>query len=83
LSKLLNYSCVHDMIPVGSQGILHEVNVLSEDSGLRAKLEIPEIENTKSAGPATAVVVTVSKNALSEISGLINKPIRVIGAFCR
>jgi len=83
LLKLMSCSFVHDVIPVGSQGIIHEVNVLATDSGLRAKLELPEVETKKSAGPATTVVVTVSKNALSKLYGLINKPIQVIGSFCR
>lgn len=81
LLKLMSCDFVHDLIPVGSQGIAHEVNVLANDSGLCAKLELSEIEAKKSAGPATALVVTVSKNALSRLSGLINKPIRVIGSF--
>jgi selenophosphate synthetase-related protein len=83
LLKLMNCDFVHDVIPVGSQGIIHEVHVLAKDSGLRAKLELPEVEAKRSAGPATAVVVTVSKNALSRLSELINKPIHVIGSFCR
>ena len=83
LLKLMRCDFVHDVIPVGSQGIIHEVNVLAEDSGLRAKLELPEVETKKSAGPATTVVVTVSKNALSKLSGLTNKPIQIIGSFCR
>lgn len=83
LLTLMSCDFVHDVIPVGSQGIIHETNVLTEDSGLRAKLELPEAEAKKSAGPATAVLVTVPKNALSKLSGLINKPIHVIGSFHR
>lgn len=83
LLMLMSCDFVHEVIPVGSQGIMHEVNVLAKDSGLRAKLELPEVEAKRSAGPATAVVVTISKNALSKLSGLINKPIQVIGSFCR
>ncbi len=83
LLKLMSCDFVHDVIPVGSQGIMHEVNVLAKDSGLRAKLELPEVDAKRSAGPATVVVVTVSKNALSRLSGLINKPIQVIGSFCQ
>jgi len=82
LLTLMSCDFVHDVIPVGSQGIMHEVNVLARDSRLNVKLsEKPEVEAKRSAGPATAVVVTVSKNALSKLSGLINKPIRVIGSF--
>jgi len=81
--KLMSCDFVHDVIPIGSQGILHEVNVLAKDSGLRAKLELPDVEAKKSAGPATALVVIISKNALSDLSVLINKPIQLIGSFCR
>ncbi|MCW4015142.1 MAG: AIR synthase related protein [Candidatus Bathyarchaeota archaeon] len=80
--KLINCDFVHDVIPVGSQGILHEVNVLAKDCGLCANLQLSNVEAKMSAGPATAVVVSVSKTALTELSGLINKPIRVIGSFC-
>jgi selenophosphate synthetase-related protein len=83
LLKLMNCDFVHEVIPVGSQGIIHEANVLAKDSGLRAKLELPEVQAKKSAGPATAVVVTISKNASSKLSGLINKPIQLIGSFYR
>ena len=83
LFKLMSCGFVHEVIPVGSQGIIHETKVLAEDSGLRAKLELPEAEAKKPAGPATADLVTVPKNALSKLSGLINKPIRVIGSFHR
>jgi len=82
LLKLMSCDFVHEVIPVGSQGIIHEANVIAKDSGLRAKLDLPEVEAKKSAGPATAVVVTISKNALSKLSGLINKPIHVTGSFC-
>jgi hypothetical protein len=83
LLNLMSYEFVHDVIPVGSQGISHEADVLAKDSGLCVKLELSEVEAKKSAGPATAVVVTISKNALIALSGLINKPIHVIGSFCR
>jgi hypothetical protein len=81
LKLMMNCGFVYDVIPVGSQGIIHEVNVLAEDSNLSANLELPEVEAKKSAGPATAVVATIPKNALNSLSKLINKPIRVIGSF--
>ncbi len=83
LLKLMSYGFVHEVIPVGSQGIIHEANVLAKDSGLRVSLELAVVEAKKSAGPATVVLVAISKNALSELSGLVNKPMRVIGSFCR
>ena len=41
-----------------------------------------EAEIQKSAGPGTAIVVSISKNALNQLSRLTNKPIHVIGSFC-
>ncbi|MDG6223075.1 MAG: hypothetical protein IAX21_01770 [Candidatus Bathyarchaeota archaeon] len=81
LLRLINSDFVNEVIPVGSQGILHEVNVLSQDSGLSAKLDLPEIDFKKSAGPATAVLAAIEKNHLNQLSSLINKPMRVIGSF--
>jgi hypothetical protein len=82
LLRLMKCDFVQEVIPVGSQGILHEVNVLAKDSGLRPKLAFSEAEIRKSAGPATAIVVSISKNALNQLSGLTSKPIHVIGSFC-
>jgi hypothetical protein len=82
LLKLMKCEFVHEVIPVGSQGILHEVNVLAKDSDLCSKLAFSEAEIRKSAGPATVIVVSISKNALNQLSALTNKPMRVIGSFC-
>lgn len=82
LLTLMRCDFVHEVIPVGSQGIKHEVDVLAKDSGLCHKLSFSEAEIEKSAGPATAIVVSLSKNALNQLSGLTNKPINVIGSFC-
>jgi hypothetical protein len=76
---LLGCGFVHDLIPVGSHGLGHEVDVLCNDAGLCARLDLSEADSKKSAGPATSVVVTVSKTGLNELNRLICKPIRVIG----
>jgi hypothetical protein len=81
LIKLIECSFVHEVVPVGSHGMMHEVNVLSQDSGFCAKLDLSEVDSKKSAGPATAVLTVIEKNALNQLSGLINKPKRVIGSF--
>ena len=83
LRTLMCCDFVHEAIPVGSQGMMHEANVLAKDSDLRVKLELDDFEARKSAGPATVVLVAVSENALSELSGLITKPMCVIGSFCQ
>ena len=82
LINLMECDFVHDVVPVGSHGMLHEVKVLSQDCGLGYKLNLTENELRKSAGPATAVLVTVPKNALNQLLSVINKPTQVIGSFC-
>jgi selenophosphate synthetase-related protein len=82
LIKIMECDFVHDVVPVGSHGMLHEVKVLSQDCGLGYKLNLTENELRKSAGPATAVLVTVPKNALNQLLSAINKPTQVIGSFC-
>ncbi|MCW4034340.1 MAG: hypothetical protein NWF03_03140 [Candidatus Bathyarchaeota archaeon] len=82
LLKFLNCGYVHDIIPIGSHGMVHEVDVLVSDSGLVAELDLTDSYAKKSAGPATAVLVTIEKNRLSQFSELITKPIQVIGSFC-
>jgi selenophosphate synthetase-related protein len=79
--ELMACDFVHELVPVGSHGLLHEVKVLSNDSGLSYNLDLTENEAKKSAGPATAVLVTVSKNALNQLLSAVNKPTQVIGSF--
>lgn len=81
LIKLMEYDFIHEIIPVGSHGILHEVKVLSQDCGLHYNLNLKEVDAKKSAGPATAILVTVPKNALNQLLSIITKPTQVIGSF--
>ena len=41
---------------------------------------LSNVASTTIVGPVD-ILVNVSKNALSELSGLVDKPIRVIGSF--
>jgi len=82
LITLVDCGFVHEVVPVGSHGMLHEVKVLSQDSGLNYNLNLTENEEKKSAGPATAVLVTTPKNDLNLLLSIINKPTQVIGSFC-
>jgi len=81
LIKLMECDFVHEIVPVGSHGLIHEIKVLSQDCGLPYTLNLKEIDAKKSAGPATAVLVTLPKNALNQLLRIITKPTRVIGSF--
>ena len=79
---LLNLRFVHEIIPVGSQGILHEAQTIAKDSHLQFTLRRDfELDIGKSAGPATAVLCACPHSYLRELSGLIEKPVDLIGTL--
>ena len=57
---LVRDDAVGDVIPCGSRGIRHELDVLAQESGLRMVVQggVP-VDVDKSAGPATCALVTV------------------------
>jgi hypothetical protein len=57
--KLLDQEEVYEIIPVGSKGILYELNLLT-DQQIAFTSDLPL---TKSAGPATCVVISYSPKA--------------------
>jgi hypothetical protein len=77
---LLNLDFVHEIIPVGSQGILHEAQTIAEDSNLQfTENRSLELDIMKSAGPATVALCAIRPPYLRELSRLIEKPVNVIG----
>lgn len=80
LKTLLDLDFVNDIIPVGSEGINYEIEVLAKNSALHSELHDKlSIDLEKSAGPATVILFTVSENKLKKIKKKINKPILVLG----
>jgi hypothetical protein len=81
--NLLRLEYIHEVIPVGSEGIKREVNVLTRSSGLNFKQNFQcKIDFEKSAGPATALLATlpVSKIALVE-RAFSSKPVKFMGTL--
>ena len=80
--NLLGLRFVHEIIPVGSQGILHEAKTIAEDSNLRFTLRRRlELDIRKSAGPATVVLCACHRSYMSTLSRLIDKPVNLIGSL--
>jgi selenophosphate synthetase-related protein len=80
--SLLNCHFVNEVIPVGSQGILHEAQIIAEDSNLRFALRPNlDIDIRKSAGPGTVVLCACPDSRLRELSALVEKPVSLIGAL--
>jgi hypothetical protein len=78
--RLLQTNMVHELIPAGSRGILHEAQVLAADSQLSLERERGvKFDVMKSAGPATAIVSACKRGSLRRIAALTRKPVTIIG----
>ena len=72
-------SFVHEIIPVGSTGILHEVETLAKGASLKFKIaEQNQVDIEKSAGPATVILATLKQEDLKKLKGKIDKPFNVV-----
>ncbi len=68
LMKLLSFDFVNAVIPVGSRGILHEVNVLAKESNTSLRLnQHLKVDVKKSAGPSTVILAAINRDHLNEL----------------
>jgi len=74
-----NLGYIHDCIPVGSKGIIHEASVLARDSGTIPVLEADTAELSKSAGPATSLLLSMNPRSFDNLRRTTNKKIRRVG----
>jgi len=82
--KLRNIEFIHDIIPVGSEGIAFEVGTLAEGANLKFKFaDQQEVDVKKHAGPATVILATLPKLKLAELEHAINKPVNTVAQLCR
>jgi len=82
LTAILRSNAVHDVIPVGSGGIMKEAKVIAKDSGLGLRLCCPDgISLSRSAGPATVILCSASESKHTAISALTHKPVTRIGTL--
>jgi hypothetical protein len=78
--NLLDSNLVNEVIPVGSQGILHEARTIAEDSRLNFSLRShPDIDVRKSAGPATSILCACPGSRVRELSAFVDKPVHIVG----
>lgn len=78
--KLRGLDFAHEMIPVGSTGILHEVETLAGGAKLNFRMaENLEVDVKKSAGPATVLLVSLAEENLERLKTVISKPVNPVG----
>jgi hypothetical protein len=81
--RLRNKPFIHELIPVGSKGILYEAKAMAKDSELVFQRAVPgRIDLNKSAGPATVLLSALPKGSFRKLREAIpRKSVRVIGTL--
>jgi len=78
--RLLKIPFVHEIIPVGSQGILKEARALAGDSRLRFRLGSEfDFDVAKSAGPATVTLIALPSSKSKLLRKAFGKRLSLIG----
>jgi len=73
---------IHDLLPVGSKGIIHEQDALAGSAGLILEGEAETgVDIHKSAGPSTCLLASIPPSRLDELRSAIKQPISVIGTL--
>ncbi len=70
---------VREIIPTGSRGIGHEVEVIARENNLKVRFLEDREFLSRSCGPSTVVVGSVSPDDIASID--IDLPVRVVGEF--
>jgi selenophosphate synthetase-related protein len=82
--KVREKSFVHEIIPVGSRGILEEARTMANDSNLSIRLlGSQRVDLKKSAGPATVLLCALREGSFRKVEALLDKPTSVIGQLCK
>ena len=77
-------SYVHELIPVGHEGIKGGLKKMEHIGGYRITMErgIEErlkVDIEKSAGPSTVILLTMEEENIERVKRIIKKPFRVLG----
>jgi selenophosphate synthetase-related protein len=84
LLNLRSQRYIHEIIPVGSTGVLHEVQTLAEGAKLNWKL-VPQtaVDTSKSAGPSTVLLLTLASENLGKLQESTTKPVNLVAILTR
>ena len=84
LQRILGKEYIHELIPAGSKGIIHEIRELEkrEDLVFRAS-GIEPVDLCTSSGPATSALITIEKNNLDALRKDAGIPVYVVGEFIK
>jgi hypothetical protein len=81
---LLSLEFIHEIIPVGSTGILHEIQTLSQGANLDYTLiDQAAVGVKKSAGPSTVLLTTLRREDLPTLRRAITKPLNAVAVLTK
>lgn len=79
LLKLRKLAFIHETIPVGSTGVLHELETIAEGAKLNYKIvNQTVVDIRKSAGPSTVLLASLNETHLPSLQQATTKPITLI-----
>ncbi len=82
--KIRHIGGVHDILPVGSKGILYEAGEMARLAGLAAEIEpASELDLTKSGGPSTCFLASVEPGAVQEVRDSSSIPVQRVGRLVK
>ena len=70
---------VHEMVPVGSNGVMEETRQLADSVRLRALVNDVYEEDAQSGGPHTSMIVSCDLEAVELVMKSLDCPVRLIG----
>lgn len=80
--RLLNQSYIKDILPVGSKGILYEMNIMASTNSLEYSLSNENsLDLYRSGGPSTSVILSIEKDKIQDIKDLVGIPINLLGTW--
>lgn len=82
IKELRSNDNIGEIVPVGSKGIIHEIEEIARTNNLSYKLENQSlVDLNKSAGPATCAIITISSEKYESIKKNCPIPMNIVGKF--
>mgnify|MGYP000017345458 CR=1 FL=1 len=84
LIELKNNPNIYEILPVGSKGILFELNEMARTNNLAFCLEDEDdikLDLNKSAGPATCAIISIDENGYEKLRKTFSIPVNRVGRF--
>mgnify|MGYP001668272119 CR=1 FL=1 len=59
---------IHDIVPIGSQGAMHELAEIESYAGLKARIVNDDFDYSQSAGPSTLCLITMKEEDFNKLN---------------